>query len=267
MADGRKSAWDPRKRSRASRSAAAAVDNEGIELVDFKAMSEALVGERECLVKPLQSAGVYNMREEGEKARLARDLWAGNFTESMVVLREQNKELVDVLRAKLANSSDQTEVALAATERHIDGVLLDLCRGQNMFKIPLLTAATSLVCEVNKTSREYHDTISAYHMGAALSERWVTEFLPMANACRPPPTEPFIPGVMCGCFDNLTMKIDYGSYASEGETGRMLNMTNWFSTRLPLNLAPQFDAEAVCACCALPHPARSPPSPARACVS
>ena len=251
MADGRKRPWDPRKRRSA---AAGSGGDEGIEMTDLRAAHDALLEYKgELLLKPLQSLGMYNMRKEGDKERLAVDLWQGDFSASMRQLREENPEFVEVLRAKLSNSSDATPAALAALERHIDGMLLDACRAQNMFKIPLLTAATSLICEVNKTSREYHDSISAFHMGAACSERWVTDFLPMANACRPAPTEATLPGVMCCCFDNLSMKIDYGSYSTGGETGRLLDMTNWFSTRLPAHLAPNFDAAAICARCARAH--------------
>ena len=81
--------------------------------------------------------------------------------------------------------------------------------------------------EVNKTAREY--------------------FLPIANACRPAPTEAMLRGVICCCFDNLQMKVNYGAYSTDGETGHLLDMTNWFSTRLPVHLAPNFDAEAICA--------------------
>ena len=256
MADGRKRPWKPSKRRSAlsgSGGSGGDVADEGIELVDLRAAHVELVEERRLLMQPLQSEGLYNMHEPDEKARLARDLWKGDFSASMLLLRDQNPQLVEVLRAKLANSSDATSSRVAAVERYIDGVLLDICRAQNMFKIPLLTAATSLMCEVNKTAREYHDTISAFHLGAACSERWVNDFLPLANACRPAPTETMLPGVMACCFDNLSMKIDYGSYSTEGETGRLLDMTNWFSTQLPAHLAPNFDAAAICARRAAPR--------------
>ena len=215
----------------------------------------ALVAERQALLSPIDATGVYNMRIDGERERLAVDIWRADFSTSMVELRDCNPQLVKVLRAQISNKSDVTEVSQAVTERHIDGILLDMVRAQNMFHIPLLTAATSLMCEVNKTSREYHDLISGFHMGAALSERWVTEFLKTANVCRPAMSQATILGVICCCFDNLTMKIDYSSYSTEGETGRQLDMTNWFSLRLPLHLAPNFDAQATCACCS------PPPSP------
>ena len=55
-----------------------------------------------------------------------------------------------------------------------------------------------------------------------------------------------ISGVAVAVFDNLSMKIDYSSYPSEGETGYKLDMTNWLSTRVPRRLAPAMDARQIC---------------------
>ena len=214
-------------------------------MTELLGVHRSLLEEREQLYSPIDSKCIYDMREAGEKERLARDLWAGDFGRSVLELRNNNAPLVNVLRAQISNKSDVTPTSIAATERHLDGMLHDIVRAQNQFKIPLLTAASALVCEVNKTSREFHDLISAYHMGAALSKRWVETFLPIANACRPTSVEEMIQGVRACCFDNLSMKIDYSSYSSEGETGWLLDMTNWFSTWLPLKLAPNFDAEKI----------------------
>ena len=112
MADGRKRAWDPKKRS--SRAAGSA-DSEGIEL----AVHDKLAEDRRLLLLPMRSEDVYNMRVKGEKERLARDLWEGDFTASMLQLREQNVEFVDVLRAKFANLSDATPINHAAAQRHV----------------------------------------------------------------------------------------------------------------------------------------------------
>lgn len=76
------------------------------------------------------------------------------------------------------------------------------------------------------------------------AENWVISFLPVAMAQRPPPDFETILGVAVCCFDNLSMSIDYKSYSSQGETGRKLGMTTWFSTLLPRHLAPLFDALA-----------------------
>ena len=78
--------------------------------------------------------------------------------------------------------------------------------------------------EFTHISREYHDSLAIYHRGAALSEKWVRDFLVEARAWRPPPQEPMIEGVAVAVFDNLSMKVDYSSYSSEGVTGYKLDM-------------------------------------------
>ena len=118
-------------------------------------------------------------------------------------------------------------------ERHIDGILLDSCRSQNIHRVPLITVGQSLMCEVNCVTREYHDVVSGFHKGAALSEKWVYDFLPLAVSCRPEPGWEAIDGITAVCFDNLTCQVDYKSYSSRGETGLRLDMTNWFSSALP----------------------------------
>ena len=110
MADGRKRPWDQRKRRAA---AAGSGGDEGIELVDFRAAAGALEEYQRQLLLPVASSGVYFMRELGEKERLARDLWKGDFAASAQLLREQNVQLVEVLRAKLSNSSDATPIQTA----------------------------------------------------------------------------------------------------------------------------------------------------------
>ena len=249
------------KRSKAAERGASGsadgADDEGIELADFCELerSRALIG---ALYSPINSSSVYNMMHEGDKARLAADLWTGDFGKSMAGVREANQEFVSVLRAQITNSTRPTAQGLLADERHIDGILLDVVRSQNCFCVPLVAAATSLLGEVNKTAREVHDASAVFHMGTTMSEKWTEDFCCLSMRHRPPPDYETLPGVVVCCFDNLSMQIDYKSYASEGEVGRRLDMTNWFSCPLPRSLAPTLDAAATCAPrgAALPVPAR-----------
>merc|ERR1719230_1084283 len=107
----------------------------------------------------------------------------------MAQLREQNAALVAVLEAQLINSSDITEHSEEARTRHVDGMLLDICRAQNQNSVPVISAAQSVLGEFNHVAREYHDSIALYHRGAALSEKWVRDFLEAARKWRPPPKE------------------------------------------------------------------------------
>jgi len=249
----RKRAWDMRKkRARIHPGPATSgglADDDLSSVARLEEQLEELQDRFDRLFAPVENKFLYDMRMPGEKERLGVDLWSGKLAGSIGDLRAANPELVALLRAKMSNTSRATEHARAAEERHLDGILADISRGQNMHKIPLLTAATSLLGEANKTSREYHDAIATYHLGAACSEKWVDDFLKMANALRPPPPWQTLHGVAVCCFDNLSMNIDYKSYSSDGETGRQFNMTNWFYTRVPRYLAsPTFDAHQLCMC-------------------
>jgi len=144
------------------------------------------------------------MKQADDRQQLALKLYAGNYGESMKTLREDNAVLIMMLGAQIANQSDETETLLNNRARLIDGMLLDICRAQNINSIPVLTAAMSILGEFNHIPREYHDTLALYHRGAALSEKWVRDFLTEARAWRPPPSYDAIPGVVVGWSPSST---------------------------------------------------------------
>ena len=135
-ADAQWNQWVPRgmskrlhthvKRSRSSSSAPEPEWNEGIELQELRDQCLELRKELEPLHSQFNSEGIPNMQEKGERRRLAIALYEGNYGESMALLREQNKELVAVLRSQLVNTSPSTEQSLRKEENHINGILLDL---------------------------------------------------------------------------------------------------------------------------------------------
>lgn len=221
--------------------------DEGIELQELSSSLQTLTNTHEALHSSFVATGIPNMRIAGDRRRLAEQLYSGNYMVSMQTLRENNPELVVVLTAQLTNASTETEHSELARARHVDGMLLDICRAHNKDTIPVLTAAMSLLGECNHVSREYHDALALYHRGAALSEKWVRDFMAEARTWRPPPSDASIAGVAVAVFDNLSMKVDYSSYSTQGETGYKLDMTNWLSTRVPQSLAPALDAQRECA--------------------
>ena len=69
----------------------------------------------------------------------------------------------------------------------------------------------------------------------------------LARGCRPPPVDALLLGVAVATFDNLSMKVDYSSYVHDGEGGYRLDMTNYFSVRIPRHLAERgFNAQQLC---------------------
>ena len=253
MADGRRRPWRPHKRS-GSRSIQAEEndgDAAGIEIVNLREINSSWT----ALHNSFNGASTYDVMQPGEKNRLARDLWSEEPLDvAMRQLRADNAPLVELLQAQMSNTSPETEHSVMATQRRIDGILLDVCRGQNMFHIPLVTAMLGFLAEVNGVAREFRDAVTAFHLGATVSEKWIRDNMPMIMAARPGPLFDAIPGVAVACFDNLTMHQDYKSYSSEGEVGTKLDMTNWFYTLLPQYLAAiNMDGGTACACTAHPR--------------
>ena len=133
---------------------------------------------------------------DGERERLASEIWTGDFGVAMNSLRAANPDLVNLLGVQITNSTPTTEISAIHKRNQLDGILVNICRAQSIHNVPLLTAAISISCEANLVKRSFHDTISFVMKGALLSESWVEKFMPLANAHRPRPSEPMIPGIM-----------------------------------------------------------------------
>lgn len=207
------------------------------------------------LLQPITVAGaVYNLQQREQKLQLAKDIWLGGFIESLTALRNENPALVAVLTAQTANNyAGNPERKL----RYINGCLLNAVRAQSQFSMPLVTAALSVLAECDMVPREFHDAIRYMFPGALATENWVDGFLTLARTQRPPPKYEVLDGVFVTVFDNLSMKMNYGSYVMDGMSGLTKHMTNWLTCTVPRSLAPPgFNARSLCA----------PAAPARSCA-
>ena len=243
--------FDKRKRSRGAASTSSVDESEqGIEMTDFRVLLESMEAERAALHSPIASqvSGVYNMQSVADREKMAAEIWTADFTSSMEALKAANAPLVAVLEAQMVNTTRRTEISGAHKQRQLEGILLNLVRAQSIHKVPILSAALSILCEANLVKREFHDAITFMMKGALLSETWTENFMKKASQMRPAPTEPMIPGVMVTVFDNLTMNVAYHSMCVGGETGEKLDMTNWFAVRVPQLLAPAMDGMQSCVC-------------------
>jgi hypothetical protein len=220
------------------------------ELTRLRACETTLVQ----LSRPIFTVGVvYDMDKADDKERLAAALWTASVVDSLEALKTANQPLVAVLRAQIANQSNQTEAFLFGKELLIEGILTDLVRAQSQKSMTLLTAAGGILGHVNHLTREMHDFLTLYHKGALPSESWVEDILKRARKYRPSPALVMLRGVAVATFDNLvlTINVDFKSYVTDGEGGHKMDMTNWFSTLLPRELAPAgFNAEQICECAA-----------------
>ena len=75
-------------------------------------------------------AGIFDMQKAGERVRLATEIWTTEFAASMAELRAANSELTLVLTHQISNTTPGTEISVLHKERQIDGMLLNIVRGQ-----------------------------------------------------------------------------------------------------------------------------------------
>ena len=180
----------------------------------------------------------------------------GGYNDSMLCLREANPELVAVINAQTKSQYDADPARL---RRLVNGVLLDIVRAQNQFKVPLVTAAFTILSDVQGVKHTFHETIRRNFPGALMSTNWGDGFLALANANRPAADDEMLEGVQVGVFDNLSFKMNYGSYVTQEAGGEMKHMTNWLCAEIPRRLArPNFNADYLCrplplACEQSPH--------------
>ena len=213
----------------------------------------ALKAYLDALHQPLKTAGaVYDGDSQEDQTTMARALWAGGYAEGMDGVRAANPEIIELLDSWIQNTyrpnEDRAELHAASKARLVDGVLANLVRAQSQKKMPLLTAALSVVSYANSMTNEFHDVLAAHFRGALASSKWIKQFVQLAMAERPPPDEEMLPRVAVAAFDNLQMKIDYGAIMVDGESGTFLDMTTWLDAPIPARFgSATFDADKICA--------------------
>ena len=149
--------WRARKRQACDEGAR--VDKQGI------VSDDAIAEDVSSLWLPMDCTGTYNMDVLAERESLALTLWRGDYAESCRTLRDANPLLVKVLEAQIQSASKPTPSLRATKIRLIDGVLLNLIRARSQKRMPVLSAALSILAEMNQLSRELHDGLTHYFRG------------------------------------------------------------------------------------------------------
>ena len=194
----------------------------------------------QALTSPLALGMTFNMNDAAEKRELARQLWMGDYKESLCELRRANPVMVEVLGAQITNSFDRraSDAHLEAKSRLVEGILMCMARAQSKFNMPLITAALTVLSAADRVPVDFHEAVRQFFNGALATPTWCDSLLLVAHDLRPPPSFEPLPGVAIAVFDNLSMQMNYGSYYTNGEGGVLKHMTNWFHTPVPRHVAP-----------------------------
>ena len=173
------------------------------------------------------------------RVALIDKLWSGEYLSAAGRFSEANPELVSILtqqRLDDAEAAPRFRTLQSALPR-FEAVLSTLFRARSQKFVPLETAALSLCFLHYQVPHAAWDAIT-YFTSGVMSRTWTDNICDEALERDPGPTYPTAGGMSAAVFDNFMMKIGYGSYATEGQAGYQLHMTNWATAFIPATAVP-----------------------------
>ena len=184
-------------------------------------------------------ADVHHMDNPAGRVALIDKLWSGEYLSAAGRFSEANPELVSILtqqRLDDAEAAPRFRTLQSALPR-FEAVLSTLFRARSQKFVPLETAALSWCFLHYQVPHAAWDAIT-YFTSGVMSRAWTDHFCDEALERDPGPIYPTAGGMSAAVFDNFMMKIGYGSYATEGQAGYQLHMTNWASAFIPATAVP-----------------------------
>jgi len=217
------------------------------QTVDYLELGIEMMSFVNTPTKIQKSQYVYDMDKPDERLSLITCLWTGDFGAALDSVCAVNRELHTMLRVCVANTYEPVDPIAYERQRslQLECTMNNLVRIQSNKKMPLLTAAHSVMAERDQLGGPLWDTIKHANPGLLASERWTRKLMYDARLFRPTPV-PQINGVAALVFDNYTRRCLYKSQVAAAQGGYRLDMTNYGSIRIPASLAPpNFDPESV----------------------
>ena len=205
------------------------------------AISQAsnLVATAAKLLQLYTPAHVYHMDNPAARTALMDLLWTGEYTSAAGRFSEANPELISIFSQQRLDGADSAPSfrELQSVFPRFESVLRALFRARSQKYVPLETAALSVAFLHYTVPHVAWDAIS-YFTSSVMSRTWTDTFVDEAVVRDPGPAYPKASGVTAAVFDNFMMKVGYKSFATDGEAGYEITMTNWATAFLPALAVP-----------------------------
>lgn len=191
---------------------------------------------------------VYHADSAADRAALIDELWAGDFRPAIGRFTGANAALVDLFEQQTVEVEGEGESRIAESFRRpealqsrwprFESVLSGLFRVRSQKTVTLEAAALSVRFLHYRVPAPVWSAV-AYFSPLVMSRLW-TETLCDEALARDPgcPYEVTGSGISAACFDNFTIKVGYGSYATVDKKGERFDMTNWCSASIAANAVP-----------------------------
>jgi hypothetical protein len=183
---------------------------------------------------------VFNAKTDpGGRLALIDALWAGTWVKEIANrFTHANPALRYLLELQEVDGDEGSTVlrALAGQSRW-EAVMSALFRARSRNNVPIETAAMSIAWLYYRVPKPVWGAMT-YFGRAVMSRTWAETLCDLAMERDPGPAYPTAVGISAAVFDNLMMKVGYSSYATGGEAGRKIEMTNWATLFMPASAMP-----------------------------
>ena len=183
---------------------------------------------------------VFNTKTDpGAQVALIDALWAGTWMAGVASrFTDANPALRYLLELQQVDDDDgPTTFRPLVGQSRWEAVLSALFRARTQNNVPIETAAMSISWLYYRVPKPIWSSMM-YFGRAVMGRSWTEEICDAAVDRDPGPSYPTAESISAAVFDNFMMNVGYSSYASGGQAGRKIQMTNWASLFLPAAAMP-----------------------------
>ena len=197
---------------------------------------------------------LYHMDSKLEKGAMVDALWTGDYEPAMGRFIRANPDFLRLLdnQCVVAADADATlpihsrrPTALQGLPR-FESVLSSIFRWRSQKYVPLETAALSIRFLHYRVPQPAWDSM-VFFTRSVMSRDWTEATCELALERDPGPQYETLDGISAAIFDNFTIQVGYGSYATIDKKGERFDMTNWATVNLPRQVAPGCTPQALAA--------------------
>ena len=204
------------------------------------APSESLLSRAVELLHITTPPFVFNAKADpGAKVALIDALWAGTWMADVASrFADSNPALRYLLELQQVDNDDwPTEFRPLAGQSRWEAVISAIFRARTQNNVPIETAAMSISWLYYRVPKPIWSSMM-YFGRAVMSRTWAEELCDAAVDRDPGPNYPTAKGISAAVFENLMMNVGYSSYATGGQAGTKIEMTNWATLFLPAAAMP-----------------------------
>ena len=206
------------------------------------------------LLRLRRPAFVYHMDNADDKAAMVDMLWTGEYELALGRFRHANPEFINLLEQQCMVDLEADAMVPIQPRRptqlqglpRFESVLSSVFRWRSQKLVTLETAALSIRFLHYRVPRPAWESVSFF--SRLVVSRDTAEAiceLALARDPGPPYATTTVAGISGAVFDNYTIQVGYGSYATTERKGERYDMTNWATVHLPAATAPKCTKEVL----------------------